>query len=79
MFKMKVVYYPPALAVLVAVVCGQYCVEETLDCSKDVPLILELGKDSCACDREEHAGPGCRSVKVYICQQPKQLSLCVLG
>ena len=55
-FKMKVVYHPPALAVLVAVVCGQYCVEETLDCSKDVPLILKLGKDSCACDREEHVG-----------------------
>lgn len=56
MFKMKVVYRPPALAVLVAVVCSQYCVEETLDCSKDVPLILKLGKYSCACDREEHAG-----------------------
>ncbi|XP_029197170.1 uncharacterized protein LOC114962378 isoform X1 [Acropora millepora] len=55
-FKMKVVYHPPALALLVAVVCGQYCVEETLDCSKDVPLILKLGKDSCACDREEHVG-----------------------
>ena len=55
-FRMKVVYHQSALAVLVAVVCGQYCVEETLDCSKDVPLILKLGNDSCACDREEHAG-----------------------
>ena len=55
-FKTKVVYQSFALVVLVAVVCGQYCVEETLDCSKDVPLVLKLGKDSCACNREEHAG-----------------------
>ena len=53
---MEVVYYSFALAVLVAIVCGQYCVEETVDCSKDVPLILKLGNDSCACDRKEHTG-----------------------
>ena len=45
-FKVKGVYHPFAFAVLGAVVCGQYCVEETLDCSEDVPLILKLGKDS---------------------------------
>ena len=45
-----------ATAVLAAIVWGQYCVEETLDCNQDVPLILKLGNVSCACDRAEHAG-----------------------
>ena len=44
------------LAFLAASVCGQNCVEETLDCNDPAPSIYKLGDASCACNRAEHAG-----------------------
>ena len=35
---------------------SQICVEETLDCSDPVSSIFKIGKDSCACDNDRHAG-----------------------
>ena len=37
-------------------VSGQLCVEETLDCGDPVSSIFKIGKDSCACDNDKHAG-----------------------
>ena len=37
-------------------VTGQICVEETLDCTDPVSSIFKIGKDSCACDNDKHAG-----------------------
>ena len=37
-------------------VSGQLCVEETLDCSDPVSSIFKIGKDSCTCDNDKHAG-----------------------
>ncbi|XP_029197146.2 uncharacterized protein LOC114962351 isoform X2 [Acropora millepora] len=37
-------------------VSGQICVDETLDCTDTVSSIFKIGKDSCACDSDQHAG-----------------------
>ena len=37
-------------------VSGQLCVDETLDCSDPVSSIFKIGKDTCACDNDKHAG-----------------------
>ncbi|XP_067028904.1 legumain-like isoform X3 [Acropora muricata] len=41
---------------MIKFLCGQICVEETLDCSDPVSSIFKIGKDSCACDNDRHAG-----------------------
>ena len=37
-------------------VSGQICVDEILDCTDPVSSIFKIGKDSCACDNDKHAG-----------------------
>jgi len=37
-------------------VSGQICVDETLDCTDTVSSIFKIGKDSCDCDSDQHAG-----------------------
>ena len=37
-------------------VSGLVCVDETLDCRDPVSSIFKIGKDSCACDSDKHAG-----------------------
>ncbi|XP_067031283.1 uncharacterized protein [Acropora muricata] len=37
-------------------VSGLVCVHETLDCRDPVSSIFKIGKDSCACDSDKHAG-----------------------
>ncbi|XP_068730432.1 uncharacterized protein [Montipora capricornis] len=53
---MKIVLQTLTLAVLAAIVCGQFCTMETRDCSKVVPVISKLGAHSCDCDKDIHAG-----------------------
>lgn len=53
---MKIVLQTLTLAVLAAIVCGQFCTMETRDCSKVVPVISKLGTHSCDCDKDIHAG-----------------------
>ena len=37
-------------------VSGLVCVDETFDCRDPVSSIFKIGKDSCACDSDKHAG-----------------------
>ena len=57
-----------SVAILVARVSGQICVEETLNCNDPVPTIFKLGDQSCACNNAAHAGAlKYSNGNVYIC------------
>ena len=57
-----------SVAVLVAGVSGQICVDETLDCNQPVPTIFKLGDQSCPCNSAAHAGALKYAYgKVYVC------------
>ncbi|KAK2567638.1 hypothetical protein P5673_008490, partial [Acropora cervicornis] len=45
-----------AFVFLTKFVSGLVCVDETLDCRDPVSSIFKIGKDSCACDNDRHAG-----------------------
>ena len=45
-----------SVALLVAHVRSQNCVDETLSCDDPVPTIYKLGDQSCACNSPTHAG-----------------------
>ena len=57
-----------SVAIFLARVSGQICVEETLDCDYPVPTIFKLGDQSCACNNAAHAGAlKYSNVSVDIC------------
>ena len=57
-----------SVAVLVAGVSGQICVDETLDCNQPVPTIFKLGDQSCPCNSAAHAGALKYAYgKVHVC------------
>ena len=57
-----------SFAFLAAIVCGQACIEETLDCNDPVPTIYKLGDASCPCNSAAHAGAlKFSNDKIYVC------------
>ncbi|KAL9952126.1 hypothetical protein ACROYT_G039335 [Oculina patagonica] len=52
----------------VALVSGQNCVQETLNCNEPVPTIFKLGDQSCDCNNAAHAGAlKYANGRVYLC------------
>ena len=68
------------LAALAAVVSGQLCVPETLDCNEVLPTIYKMGDGSCACDSKAHVGAlKYSNGKLFVCLNSEWIALRLTG